>query len=308
MIWEETILVGWKLGEKRSKEVFWEALFVFPQLLFFVTFTILPFIIAIPIIFTDRSDFLDQTVKFVGMKNLVMIFSEPFFSDFWEALKRTVNFTILNYLMIYIIGLSLALIMFEYTTKLKRFFFTIIYMPYMISGIGAGMLLTMLFSKDSGNINLLLTTFGIISEPLDIQTKGVVRYALPFITGWRYAGVNLAFFLNGLLSIPHDTLEASVLDGANYFKKLIHIYLPQIIPSIVMASVTCLIGSFNMIDELFGLGATYGNQNAVFLSVLAFQKGFQGSMAQSVAMMLVVYTPLIIVAFLLIQWQKTQQY
>ncbi len=297
-----------KSGRTLKKETLLEIAFVFPQFLLFFSFTILPFIIAIPIIFSDRTDFIDQTVKFVGFKNLTTIFKEPFVDEFFAALKRTANFTILNYSMVFLFGLTLALIIFEYTTNLKRAFFTIIYMPYMISGVGAGMLLTMLFSKDTGNINLLLTTMGIMSEPIDIKTKAVVQYALPFITGWRYAGVNLAFFLNGLLSIPNDTLEAAVLDGASYFKKLVFIYIPQIIPSVVMATVTCLIGSFNMIDELFGLGAMYGNQNAVFLSVLAFQRGFQGGMAQAVAMMMVVFVPLIIVAFLLIQWQKKRQY
>jgi len=96
------------------------------------------------------------------------------------------------------------------------------------------------------------------------------------MTGWRYAGLNMAFFLGGLMGIPTDSIEASIIDGANYWQKLRYIYIAQIIPSIVMATVTCLIGSFNLIDELFGMGAMYGNRNAVFLSVLVFQKGFVG--------------------------------
>lgn len=295
------------LSRQRS-ETLQEILFVSPQLLLFLTFTIVPFFVAIPIVMTDRLSFLDNNVSYVGLKNFVTIFQQPFISEFIPALGRTAKFTVLNYLTIYIFGLSLALVMFEYNSKLKRFFFTIIYMPYMISGLGTGMLLTLLFSKDSGSLNLLLQAIGVLNVPIDIKTQEAVTWLLPLTTGWRYAGMNLAFFLGGLLSIPTDSIEASVVDGANYWQKLIYIYIPQIIPSIVMATVTCLIGSFNLIDELFGLGAMYGNQSAVFLSVLVYRKGFMGGLSQSVAMSLTVFVPLILVAFLLIRFQKKKQY
>ncbi len=297
-----------KRSKKERMETLQEVAFVAPQLILYITFTILPFFVAIPLVLTDRKTFLDNEVAFVGLKNFVTIFQEPFISEFLPALQKTVTFTILNYATIYIFGLTLALIMFEYRSRLKKPFFTVIYMPYMISGLGAGMLLGLLFAKDTGYINLLLQNIGLITEPLDIKSQSAVTWALPVMTGWRYAGVNLAFFLAGLLSIPTDSIEASIIDGANYWQKLRFIYIPQIIPSIVMATVTCLIGSFNLIDELFGMGAMYGNQSAVFLSVLVFKKGFIGGLSQSVAMSFTVFIPLIIVAFCLIRWQKRMQY
>lgn len=296
-----------KTRSRKRTDTLQELLFVAPQLLLFITFTIIPFIVAIPLVLTDRVSFLDNEVNFVGLKNFVTIFQEPFVSEFIPALVRTLRFTVLNYASIYVFGLTLALLMFEYKSKLKKPFFTVIYMPYMISGLGTGMLLTLLFSRDTGSLNLLLKHLGLISTPLDIKTEAAVTWLLPVTTGWRYAGMNMAFFLGGLLSIPTDSIEASVVDGANYFQKLRYIYIPQIIPSIVMATVTCLIGSFNLIDELFGMGAMYGNASAVFLSVLVYRKGFMGGLSQSVAMSLTVFVPLILIAFLLIRWQRSKQ-
>ncbi len=292
---------------RNRTETLQEILFVAPQLILFLTFTIVPFFVAVPLVLTDRIDFLDNDVSYVGLKNFVTIFQEPFISEFLPALRRTATFTVLNYASIYVFGLTLALIMFEFNSRLKRPFFTVIYMPYMISGLGTGMLLTLLFSRDTGSLNLLLQRIGLIQAPLDIKTQQAVTWLLPLTTGWRYAGMNMAFFLGGLLSIPTDSIEASVVDGANYRQKLRYIYLPQIIPSIVMATVTCLIGSFNLIDELFGLGAMYGNASAVFLSVLVYRKGTTGGLSQSVAMSLTVFVPLILVAFLLIRWQRRKQ-
>ena len=135
---------------RKRADTLQEILFVAPQLLLFVLFTIVPFFVAIPLVLTDRVSFLDNEVNYVGLKNFVTIFQEPFISEFIPALKRTIRFTVLNYASIYVFGLTLALLMFEYKSKLKKPFFTVIYMPYMISGLGTGMLLTLLFSRDTG--------------------------------------------------------------------------------------------------------------------------------------------------------------
>ena len=211
---------------RKRADTLQEILFVAPQLLLFVLFTIVPFFVAIPLVLTDRVSFLDNEVNYVGLKNFVTIFQEPFISEFIPALKRTIRFTVLNYASIYVFGLTLALLMFEYKSKLKKPFFTVIYMPYMISGLGTGMLLTLLFSRDTGSLNLLLQHMGLITTPIDIKTEAAVTWLLPLTTGWRYAGMNMAFFLGGLLSIPTDSIEASVVDGANYFQKLRYIYIP----------------------------------------------------------------------------------
>lgn len=303
----EKVSFAKRIGKERLETVY-DLLFVTPQLTLYLCFTIISFFVAIPMILTDRTSFLDQTVKFVGLKNFVLIFQKPFVTEFLEALQRSIIFLFLNYSTVFIFGLTFALLMYEYTAKYKRSFFTVIYLPYMISGLGAGMLLMLLFGKDTGYVNLLLTDLGLISEPLDIKSKTVTTFALPILTGWRYAGLNMAFFLGGLLSIPTDTVEAAVVDGANYRQKLRYIYLPQIIPSIVSATVLCLIGSFNIFDELVGLGALYGNQNAVLMSVFVYKKGFTVGLAQSVTVSMLVFVPLIIIAFMLTRWQKKQQY
>ncbi len=138
----------------------------------------------------------------------------------------------------------------------------VIFLPLMLSGVGLGMILSMLFSVDSGSINLLLLKLGVITNPVDIKDSGATAVILPLLVGWRYAGYNMAIFLSGLLSIPADTIEAAVVDGVSYRQRLRYIYLPQIIPSITITTILCLLGSFGVFDECIGLGALQGNQSA----------------------------------------------
>jgi ABC-type sugar transport system permease subunit len=177
------------------------------------------------------------------------------------------------------------------------------------------MLLIMLFSRDQGSINLLLMELGLLKEPFDIKDPSVTAYALPLILGWRYAGFNMALFLAGLMSIPTETVEASQVDGANYWQRLRFVYLPQIVPSIIIATIFCLIGSFGVFDEPVGMGAFYGNRSAEYFAVTVFKLGFGstvgqqiGTMAQGVTMSLVVFVPLTAIAIYLIRLQRKVQY
>jgi ABC-type sugar transport system permease subunit len=296
-----------------GRRTLWEILFVSPQLLLYLGLTIVPLLVSIPIVLTDRINFTDQNVDFVGLSNFVTIFQAPLIEQFLPSLSRTVILTLSNYVLVFVFGLTLALLMYE--GKFSGLFFTLIYMPYMLSGLGTGMLLIMLFSRDQGSINLLLMNLGILKEPFDIKDPTITAYALPLILGWRYAGFNMALFLAGLMSIPTETIDASKVDGANYWQRLIFIYLPQIVPSIIIATIFCLIGSFGVFDEPVGLGAFYGNRSAEYFAVTIFKLGFGstigqqiGTMAQGIAMSLVVFVPLMVIAIYLIRVQKKLQY
>lgn len=292
--------------------------FCAPQLILYTIFTLLPFVIAIPLVLTDYANFLDNNVAFVGLKNFKAIFQPPIIEQFLPALGRTAVFTFINYSTLFILALPLALLMYELNSRIKSAFFTVIFLPLMLSGVGLGMILSMLFSVDSGSINLLLLKLGMIKKAIDIRNTGVTSIILPLMVGWRYAGYNMAIFLSGLLSIPSETVEAAVVDGVNYWQRLRYIYLPQIIPSIAITTILCLLGSFGTFDECIGLGALQGNQSAFYLSIMIYKMGFSsaggggtaqaGTLSQGVAASLVVYLPLLLIAFILNKVQKKLQY
>ncbi len=298
-----------------SRDTLWDAAFLSPQIILYFSLTILPFIIAVPIIFSDQLSFIDNDVHFVGLQNFVSIFSPPLVNSFIPAIKRTAIFMVLNYATVFIFGMSLALLMYETKSKYRKPFFSIIYLPYMISGLGIGMLLSMLFSRDTGSINLLLLKLGIIKNAIDIKNPSVSTWAFPAFIGWRYAGFNMAIFLGGLLSIPPETIDASRVDGANYFQRLWHIYFPQMFASIMIATVICLIGSWGVFDEAVGMGALTANKNVRFVSILIFKLGFSGvgdaqtgTLAEAVTMSMVVNIPLLVIGILLTRFQKKKQY
>lgn len=294
-------------GRRAARRIVSDWAFISPQLILFICLTILPFFIGLPTLFTDRLSFVDTDVNYVGLDNFTKIFTEPGIKDeFFPALTRSVRFTGLNYIMVYAFGLTLALLLYE--VGFRGGFFTVIYLPMMLSGLAIGFIATMLFSRSTGTANLLLLRLNMIDKPIDIKSASGLTVILPLLTGWRYAGFNMAIFLAGLLSIPTETIEAAIVDGASYFQRLRRVYFPQMTGSFIIATIFCLIGSFNIFDELVALGGLYGNQEASFLSVLFFKYGFQrGRLAVGLTMAFELGIPLIIVGLLLQRLQRRLQ-
>ena len=49
---------------------------------------------------------------------------------------------------------------------------------------------------------------------------------------WIDVGVNMLVFLSALTSVPRELYESAALDGANAFKRFIHVTIPMIMPAI----------------------------------------------------------------------------
>ena len=281
--------------------------FIAPQLFIFVLLTIVPLIIAIPILFTDKSQFNDPDIHQVGWSNFTALFTDRSVQeDYIPAFQRTIVFVALNYTTVFIFGLSLALLMYE--VGFRGGFFTIVYLPLMISGLAVGYLAVMMFAQETGTGNFVLQELGIIKKPLNVYSAAGTTIILPLMVGWRYAGYNMAIFLSGLLAIPEETIESSVVDGANYLQRLFRIYFPQMWPSFILATTMCLIGSFAVFDELVAMGATYVNPNAKFLSILFFTYGFQiERLAMGMTLAVETFFPLVLVGVALQRLQRRVQ-
>ena len=282
--------------------------FILPQLVIFILLTIVPLFVAIPILFTDMAQFNDPQINPVGLHNFTALFTDPSVqADYLPALRRTIVFVILNYTTVYIFGLSLALLMYE--VGFKGGFFTVVYLPLMVSGLAVGYMAVMLFAKETGTANLLLLDLGLIKTPVNIYSAAGTAFILPLLVGWRYAGYNMAIFLSGLLSIPTETIEASIVDGASYWQRLVRVYFPQMWPSFILATTMCLIGSFAVFDELVAMGALYVNPEAKLLSILFFTYGFQiDRLAMGMTLAMETFLPLVILGVALQRLQRRLQY
>jgi len=293
---------------RKTNRIAWSYVFLTPQLVLYLTLTIVPIIMALPMLFTNQLNYTHQNWDYVGLQNFYEIVADDSVrSTYLGAVRRTLQFTFLHYLTVYLFGLGLALLMYE--VGFRGSFFTVIYLPYMLSGLALGFMAVMLFSESSGTINLLLLELGWIQKPFNIKAPGGTTVILPILTGWRWAGFYMAIFLAGLLSIPQETIEAAIVDGANYVQRLFHVYFPQMMPSFIIVTIFAILNSFNVFDELVALGGLFQNKAAEFLSIVVFNYGFASNrLALGMTIAVVSFVPLTVIALLLQRLQRRLRY
>ena len=296
------------MGRLQRQRIMGDWLLMAPQLILFVGLTLVPFIVAIPMLFTDQLSFQDVGIEWAGTSNFTRLFTDPNIqAEYLPSLQRTLLFVTTNYLMVYVFGLTLALLIYE--IGFHGWFFTIVYLPMMVSGLAIGYMATMLFARSTGTVNLMLGEWFGVKNLIDIQNPSFTAVMLPVMIGWRYAGFNVAIFLAGLLAIPVETIEAATVDGASYWQRLWRVYFPQMLPSFIIATIFCLIGSFGVFDELIPLGALSSNHEAKMLSVLFFSYAFTSNrLALGLTLTLQTFLPLVIIALLLQRLQRRLQY
>ncbi|MDR0896760.1 MAG: ABC transporter permease subunit [Oscillospiraceae bacterium] len=153
--------------------------------------------------------------------------------DFIFALRNTVMLNLLDLVVGFPAPILLALVLNELPFKrFKRLTQTVVYMPHFLSWIIIAGMAKQLFAPANGMVNILLTRMGLSTIPfLDSQPHWVATYVLLGI--WQSVGWNAIIYLAALTAISPELYEAASVDGAGRLRRIWHITLPGLRPTII---------------------------------------------------------------------------
>jgi multiple sugar transport system permease protein len=230
---------------------------VAPFLLLFITFIILPIIIAILLSFTDYNSV--QQPRFVFLDNYIRILT----SDAVFARKILPN-TIIYSLIVgpggYFLAFVVAWVLAQFTKIPRTVLAVLFYSPSMTAGVTVATIWRVMFSGDRvGYLNYLLLEAGMIQEPVSwLQSE---RYLLPImilVALWSSMGIGFLSILSGILNVNHELYEAAIIDGIrNRFQEIIYVTIPSIRPQMLFGAVMSIVGTFNST----GLGVQLSGSN-----------------------------------------------
>ncbi|MCM2982142.1 sugar ABC transporter permease [Niallia circulans] len=227
----------------RKNANLWGFLFISPQLLGLLFFSLVPLIYAFYLSFTDWSGF--GSSRFIGISNYINQINNP---DFWKAMVNTIYYMFL----VVPIGIALALILAVALNKVKgkaiyRVFF---FMPVVTSSVSVGVIFMWILNGDFGILNELLSYIGITGPHWLTDTKWVIP-SIALLSIWWGLGYNMVIFLAGLQGISRSYYEAAEMDGANAIQKFRHITLPLLTPTTFFVTIMTIISSFQVFDQAF---------------------------------------------------------
>ena len=70
---------------------------------------------------------------------------------------------------------------------------------------------------------------------------------------WQQVGYMMIIYIAGLQSVPESLQEAAKIDGASKWQTLIHVTLPNMMPSITICTFLTLTNSFKLFDQNLAL-------------------------------------------------------
>ncbi len=197
--------------------------------------------------------------------------------DFLYALRNTLMLNLLDLIIGFPAPVIFALIINELVFKrFKRVVQTIAYMPHFLSWVIVYGLALQLFAPTTGLVNMVLGSFGIDTIPFLNESKHWVATYI-FLGVWQSFGWNSIVYLAAIAGINPELYEAASVDGAGRFKKMWHITLPGIKPTIVVLLIMNLgniLGSG--FDRPFALQNKLVMDMANVISTFVYKNGIKG--------------------------------
>ena len=267
---------GGRRSTRRSPRAAVVAAFLGPALLLYGLIFLFPVFAAMTNGFFNWTGTARQ--EFVGLANFgILMGLEPYASQFFRAVTNNLVFFVGTMVVQNGVGLVLAFLL-NNNLRGKRFFQTVISVPYLMSALVIGYAWSMLLSPRFGAVNALLGLFGV--EPIAwLGTPALVMPLLILINAWQWIGVTMLIFGAGLVAIPAEQLEAARVDGASSIRIAWSIQLPQLISSVSFVTILTLIGCFNLFDLVFAIGGSAGGVSgaADVMGTLFYRLSFSNS-------------------------------
>jgi multiple sugar transport system permease protein len=256
-----------KLSSAKKQEAIAGYLFILPQVIGILVFSIIPVITVFVLTFFDWN--IVGVPKFVGFANYIDQFKS---ADLRVAFKNTVYYSILTIPLQLSIALLLAMAL--NNIKGKVVYRVIYFSPVVTNSVAACMAWMWLYNGEFGILNTILKNFGIQGPNWIVDTQWVMP-SIAMMSIWWGMGYQMVLFLSGLQGIPRVYYEAAKIDGANSFKQFVHITLPMLSSTTFFIVIMAIIGSFQVFDQTF-IMTNGGPAKASYSIVLhIYQNAFQ---------------------------------
>ena len=186
-----------------------------------------------------------DTATVIGLGNYRRFFSG---GDAGSIFETTLVFTVATVGGAMILGLLLATVL---NQKLRGSTFAraTVFAPFVLSGVGIGLVWVFLFDPTTGALSAILRSLGLTSpnwflDPHLSLTMVIIVYV------WKNLGYCAVIYLAAMRSVPVDLLEAASIDGASAPRRFFSIVLPLISPTTFFLLLTSILGSLQAFDLL----------------------------------------------------------
>lgn len=220
-------------------------IFLAPNFVGFVVFTMIPVVMALFYSFTNYDG--NKRMDFNGLTNFMKLFHD---SSFIISLRNTILYTVGTVPLIIILSLLVSVLM-NNGVKGASVYRAVMLFPHIASIVAVTVVWQFLYNVKGGPINQTLRFLGVANPPSWLSDQKTALLAVMIMIVWKGIGYYMIIYLAGLKGIPQDQYEAATVDGANAWDKLIHVTIPSLRPVTFYATIMCIINSFQVFAPIY---------------------------------------------------------
>ncbi|MDV3297038.1 MAG: sugar ABC transporter permease [Brachybacterium paraconglomeratum] len=217
-------------------------LFIAPASVGLLVFLVWPLLTGLYYSFTEYTTLTPPT--WIGLENYRRLLADPVF---WNSLKVTVLYVLINIGVQTVVALVIAVLMQRLTqsTVLR----SLVLAPYLVSNVVAAIVFLWILDTQLGIFNIFLQWIGF--DPIAFWASETwVIPTVALVNVWRHMGYTALLLFAGLQSIPAHLYEAARTEGAGEIAMFRRITLPLLRPILALVLIMTIIGSFQVFDTI----------------------------------------------------------
>ena len=228
-------------------------MFAGPGTVLFLAVVIVPFVYGLYLTFTSW-DGVSLSKPFVGLQNFADAFKD---TTYWQAMGRTVIYSIFAVILINIVAFLLAYLLTS-GVKGQNFFRAGFFVPNLIGGIVLGYVWQFVFNRAFVAIGKALGNAGAVSL---LSTPNGAMFCLILVSVWQYAGYMMLIYVAGFMSVSNDVKEAAMIDGCTPSQAMWNVTVPLMRSSFVQCIFLSITRCFVVYDVNLSLtkGEPFGS-------------------------------------------------
>ena len=223
-------------------------LYLLPFFLGIAVFTLYPVVNVVLMSFKEDYSYLSRSFTQWGLGNYTKVLGDRYFS---QAVGNTFKYV----LMVVPISTCIAVIVAYLLNQKLRFsalFQTAYFLPMVTSVTAVGLAWKLMYNKNFGIINYVLSAFGINPIPWLENAKWSLP-ALVIFGIWNILPFTIILLLSGLQNIDPQYYTAARVDGSKSLRIFFRITVPLLAPTIFLVCMVNTISSFKVFSELYPL-------------------------------------------------------
>jgi putative aldouronate transport system permease protein len=206
-------------------------LFLLPAIIYFVIFHYVP-MYGITIAFKNFK----PSLGIIGSPWIGFHHFERFFKSYYfkELIVNTLSLSVYRLAVGFVVPIIFALLLNQiHSKRFKKTVQMATYAPHFISMVVLVGMLNIFISPYTGFINQIVKATG--REPILFAADPKWFSTLYVFSGvWQNMGWEAIIYIAALAGISPELYEAASIDGAGKFKKILHIDIPGILPTIIV--------------------------------------------------------------------------